>query len=232
MEASCKRRAQLVFQTGEHNFVAVLSVTQTWKLLPCWVGSFCGVVVQLATKLCVMWPNFPKSCGSPVLRQYINMLCHFHPFLAAYPWSKTDRISDCLVWHCAINSLSREDHCSANCSPEQLMWLCFDTWNICVDASSAHTNITAGLYFPDNTDLGMGGLSCLLLFPQLIPLLWMLVEGGERERTAGEWSYLCFSCWTLNFWRCSNDTQPYLEWAFLWFLYCALDAFKGILNNL
>lgn len=157
MEVSCKWRAQLVFWTGEHNFAAVLSVIQTWKLLPCWVSSFLRIVVQLTNKLCLKWPNFLKCCDAPMLLHYINMLCCLRPFLLVYPWSETGKISNCLLGYCAINSLSREDYCSAHCILK-LIWLFRHFCGICMDASLTYAKGTEGLYFPGNTNLDMGGL--------------------------------------------------------------------------
>lgn len=125
VEVSSKWTAQLVFWTGEHNFVAVLLMIQIWKLLSCWVSTSLGIVEQLANKLCLKWQNFLTCCDAPVLLHCINTLYCLYPFLPVCLWSETGKISNCLLWHCAISSLSRQGYCNANCSPGKL--ICFGT---------------------------------------------------------------------------------------------------------
>lgn len=182
------------------------SVIQTWRLLPCWVSSFLGSVVQLANKLCLKWPNFLKCCDASVLLHYINMLCFLHPFLPVHPWSETGKISNGLIWYCAINSLSREDYRSANCNPEKLIWLSFGIPTVFVWMPLQHTQKAPKDCIFQTILIWTWVAS--YMFSDLPPTYstFLNISGEGRERTAGKWSYVCFSCWTLNFLRCRNDT--------------------------
>lgn len=129
-----------------------------------------------------------------------------------------------------LNSLTREESCSASYSTEKLRWFYFDTSAEFVWVSFLHKQkvpkgcifkrMLIWLWVPSVVVCSTHSLFCFY------KCLWKK-ESGLHEAKFGALKQLNFQLLEVERWHLA-----YLEWTLLWFFCCALTAFYGVLSDL